>query len=53
MTEFEAKKRLEWFLNGYFIHNLGKLFKTISTERICELYNVDLSYFKEKSITKD
>lgn len=47
MAEFEAKRRLEWFIYGYFIHCLGSLFSKISTERICELYNVELSYFRE------
>ena len=48
MTEFEAKQRLKWFIDGYFIHNLGSLFSNISTERICELYNIDLSYFRKE-----
>jgi len=47
MEEFEAKQRLKWFIEGYFIHCLGSLFKDISTERICELYNVELSYFRK------
>lgn len=45
-AEYEAKKRLEWFINGYEQHNLGNNFKNISTERICELYNVELKYFR-------
>ena len=48
MREFEAKQRLKWFIDGYFIHNLGSLFSKISTERICELYNVELSYFRKE-----
>ena len=44
--EYEALKRLEWFLNGYFIHNLSSDFSKISTERICETYNIKLNYFK-------
>lgn len=45
--EYEATQRLKWFLDGYFIHGLGKLFSKISSERICELYNVELNYFKK------
>lgn len=44
--EYEAIKRLEWFIEGYFIHYLGDLFRKIPTERICELYNVELQYFR-------
>lgn len=44
--EYESIQRLKWFLDGYFINGLGGgLFTKISTERICELYNVDKSYF--------
>ncbi len=46
MTEYEAKKRLEWFIDGYFIHCLGSSFANLTTERICELYNVELDYFR-------
>ena len=46
-VEYEATQRLKWFLDGYFIHGLGKLFSKISTERICELYNVELNYFRK------
>lgn len=44
--EYEAIQRLKWFINGYFNHCLGNLFHKISTERICELYNVELEYFR-------
>jgi hypothetical protein len=43
---YEAKQRIKWFVKGYFIHNLGSLFPKLSTERICELYNVELTYFR-------
>ena len=46
-VEYGATQRLKWFLDGYFIHGLGKLFSKISTERICELYNVELNYFRK------
>lgn len=45
--EYEAMQRLNWFLDGYFIHGLGELFSKISTEKICELYNVQLNYFRK------
>ena len=48
MDEYEAKQRLKWFIDGYFIHYLGSLFSKMSTERICELYNVEMSYFKKE-----
>jgi hypothetical protein len=45
--EYEAIKRLEWFISGYFIHNLnGILFSKLPTERLCELYNVKLTHFR-------
>tara|TARA_R110000772_G_scaffold17946_3_gene49944 strand:+ start:111013 stop:111186 length:174 start_codon:yes stop_codon:yes gene_type:complete len=43
---YEANQRSKWFIEGYFIHNLGNLFSKLSTERICELYNVELKYFR-------
>jgi len=46
MTEFEAKKRLEFLIDGYFTHCLGTLFSKISTERLCEIYNVEMEYFR-------
>jgi abortive infection bacteriophage resistance protein len=46
---YEAKQRCFWFINGYFQHGLtSKLFSSMSTERICEIYNVDIEYFKMK-----
>ena len=48
MGEYEAKQRLKWFIDGYFIHCLGSLFSKMSTERICELYNVEMSYFRKE-----
>ena len=48
MTEYEAKQRLKWLIEGYFIHCLGSLGSKMSTERICELYNVEMSYFRKE-----
>ena len=44
--EYEGLKRLEWFIDGYNTHCLNSLFTKMSTERICELYNVELKYFR-------
>ena len=44
---YEAKQKGNWFIDGIGIHGLTpKLFSGLSTERLCELYNVELSYFK-------
>ena len=43
---YEANQRIKWFVDGYFILNLGNLFSKLSTERICELYNVEITYFR-------
>lgn len=49
MSPFEAKQRLKWFIEGYGIHGLdGKLMSSLSTERICEIYNIDINYFKKE-----
>jgi hypothetical protein len=48
---FESARRLEWFIGGINIHGLSpELFSNLPTERIVELYNIDISYFK-KNIT--
>jgi hypothetical protein len=44
--EIEARRRLKWFIDGYFFHNLGASFATMSTEDVCEMYNVNMSYFR-------
>jgi len=45
---YEAKMRCEWFINGYGLHGLtAEEFKYLSTNRLCELYNIDISYFKK------
>lgn len=43
---FESQKRLKWFITGYGRHCLdAKTFNIIPTTRLCELYNVELSFF--------
>jgi hypothetical protein len=45
---YEHTKRIEWFIGGIGIHCLSpELFNNLSTERLCELYNVDLNHFKK------
>lgn len=44
---YEGQQRIKWFIEGIGIHSISpKLFSKISTKRICELYNVELYYFK-------
>jgi hypothetical protein len=46
---YEARQRCFWYIDGYFLHGLSvELFSGLSTERICEIYNVDIQYFKLK-----
>ena len=46
---YEAKQRCFWFIDGYGKHGLSvELFNQISTETLCELYNIDINYFKLK-----
>lgn len=43
---YETKKRFEWYISGIGIHGLSwDLFLSMPTERIVELYNVEMSYF--------
>ena len=45
---YEARQRCLWFIEGFHLHGLDhKLFSSISTETICEIYNVDISYFRK------
>jgi hypothetical protein len=47
---YEAKKRMGWFIDGYFIHCIpSSMWSIISTERIVELYNVEMEYFRPKN----
>jgi len=44
---YEAKQRCFWFIDGIGKHGLTvELFSQMSTETICELYNVDINYFR-------
>jgi hypothetical protein len=44
---YEARQRCHWYIDGYFLHGLTpELFSSLSTERICEIYNVEIDYFK-------
>jgi hypothetical protein len=46
---YEAQQRLRWFIYGIGIHGLTpELFSKMSTERIVELYNIEMSFFKPK-----
>jgi hypothetical protein len=46
---YEAYQRVKWFIYGIDIHGLSpELFAKIPTERLCELYNVELTYFRRK-----
>jgi hypothetical protein len=43
---YEATQRINWFVQGIGIHGLPpELFSKLPTERIVELYNVEMSYF--------
>jgi len=43
---YESQQRLNWFIDGIGLHGLTpELFSKLSTERIVELYNVEMSYF--------
>ena len=45
--EYEALQRLNFLIDGYFIHNLGGgLFTKLSTEEVCKTYNVDIKFFR-------
>lgn len=45
---FEAEQRLNWFINGKNIHCLSvNLFTNLTTQRLCEIYNVEPSYLKK------
>ena len=45
---YESQQRLNWFIDGIGQHGLTpELFSTLSTERIVEIYNVEMSYFRK------
>jgi len=44
---FECEKRVEWFVRGINRHCLSpEVFSIIPTETLCDMYNVELEYFK-------
>jgi hypothetical protein len=44
---YEAKQRCFWFIDKYETHGLSPdTFSMISTEMLCDLYNIDINYFK-------
>jgi hypothetical protein len=45
---YETQKRFEWYIMGIGIHGISwELFEKLSTDRIVELYNVEMSFFKK------
>jgi hypothetical protein len=45
---YESKQRITWYIRGIGQHGLTpQLFSGLSTERIVELYNVEMSYFRK------
>lgn len=47
---YEAKQRCIWFIEGFGVHGLDyKIFSSMSTETICEIYNVDINYFRKSN----
>lgn len=45
---FEMEQRVRWYINGIGIHCLPvDLFFNLPTKRLCELYNVEMTYFKK------
>lgn len=43
---FEAEQRVKWFISGIGIHGISaNLFYNLTTKRLCELYNIEESYF--------
>jgi hypothetical protein len=44
---YEAKARLHWYIDGIGQHGLSsELFSSLSTERIVEIYNIEMKYFR-------
>ena len=45
---YELQQRMFWFIDGIGIHGLTwELFGNIPTERIVELYNIELNFFRQ------
>ena len=48
---YEMQQRYCWYINGIGQHGLSwKQFRNLSTERIVEIYNVEMSYFKQSKV---
>lgn len=48
---FEHTRRIEWWLGGPEIHCIpSNLFVKMPTERIVELYNVEMSFFRPRNL---
>ena len=44
---YEAMRRSEWFIDGFGKTGLTpEIFANLPTERICEIYNVEISFFR-------
>lgn len=51
---FESRQRLRWFIDGIGRHGMpAKMFIQISTERLCEMYNVEMEFFMPKNKNMD
>lgn len=45
---YEARQRCYWYIDGYFQHGLTpEIFSNMTTETICEVYNIEIDYFKK------
>ena len=43
---YKVSQKLKWLINGQFIHCIpSEYWFKLTPERICELYNVEMSYF--------
>ena len=46
---YEAKQRCFWFIDEYGTHGLSPdKFNILTTDMLCEIYNIDINYFKLK-----
>ena len=46
---YEANQRMKWFIDGYLIHCIPSyMWSKLTTERIVELYNVEMDYSRPK-----
>lgn len=44
---YEAKQRCFWFIEKYEAHGLSPdTFNVLTTDMLCEQYNIDIDYFK-------